>query len=297
MGVVVDGCPAGVPIDEAQIQQSLNRRRPGSSSVVSQRQEPDQIEILSGVFESKTLGTPIAVIVKNKDQRSEDYKSIKTKPRTGHADDVWKNKYGHIDHRGGGRSSGRETLSRVIGGSIAEQLVKTIYPELCVSSKALQIGPLKGDELNEESVNKLLAGAKQNGKSYGGISQVTVSNTPAGLGQPVFKKIKSDLAQAMMSIGAVNAFSLGSGFHAVTKEGTEFHSQADSTNYGGIRGGITTGEDILFQVSFKPTSSVLDVAKKGRHDPCILLRAQVVLESMTCLVLADHVLAARLDRV
>lgn len=320
LGVVIDGCPAGLSFDEKLLQKNLERRRPGSSATVSARNEGDHVEILSGVFNGKTLGTPLAMLVRNQDARSEDYAGIAHSPRPGHADDVWQEKFRHVDHRGGGRSSGRETVARVMAGSVAQMLVQALSPATRVHGYAQSIGPfsLAADEaltaqnLNTEAIDKftarfpspqqsekvreLLLRAKDEGKSYGGQAQLWVQAPPKSLGQPVFHKFKADLAQAMMSVGATASFELGEGRASSTAEGSEFHRQGESP-YGGLRGGISTGESMSFSVSFKPTASVLDVAKKGRHDPCIVPRALPVLEAMTYLVLADHLLWARQDRL
>lgn len=319
LGVVIDGCPAGVRFDTEILKKELERRRPGhhgSGQIVSGRQETDIPEVLSGVFEEKTLGTPIAIIVRNQDARSQDYQEIKNSPRAGHADDMWKNKFGHSDHRGGGRSSGRETVSRVMAGAVAQMLLKETSPKTRVMGYASQIGPfsLTPDERTQVSsknvdsfharfpsnrdveVAELLKSAQVSGDSYGGVAEILIENPPAYLGQPVFHKLKSDLAQAFLSVGATNGFELGLGFDSAEVKGTEFH-QGTQEAYGGIRGGISTGESILLKVSFKPTSSILDVAKKGRHDPCIVTRAIPVLEAMTWLVLADHWLWSKTDRI
>ncbi|MCB0350043.1 MAG: chorismate synthase [Bdellovibrionales bacterium] len=310
LGAIIEGCPAGVRYDESILAELLYRRRPGLSAATSSRQETDNPEILSGVFEGQTLGTPICVLIRNQDARSRDYDEIKSEPRVGHADDVWVDKFGHSDHRGGGRSSGRETLSRVIGGAFAKMFLNSVCPDLDVHTHAKQVGSIVHDKddfdphgewgLEAEfssALREFLTQAKVEGQSYGGIAEVHIRNAPKNLGQPVFHKLKSDLAAAMMSIGAVTGFDMGEGFDSVHLKGTEFHSAHDSKVYGGIRGGISTGEPISLRVAFKPTSSILDIAKKGRHDPCVMLRALPVLEAMTFLVLADHVLWSRLDRV
>jgi chorismate synthase len=324
LGVVIDGCPAGIVVDEALLLKELERRRPGQIGsnqqfVVSTRQEEDRPEILSGVFEGKTLGTPIAVIVRNQNQKSADYDEIKKAPRAGHADDVWKSKFGHSDHRGGGRSSGRETLSRVIAGSFARMLLNQAAPKMKIVGFASQIGPLLlGSEeeiqfltnsdasaetfvarfpsaAQQQKVSDLLTSAKSSGESWGGIAKIVVQNPSAGLGQPVFHKLKSDLAAALMSVGAVVGVEVGAGFSSVDRPGTEFHRGSQDV-YGGIRGGISTGDDIVVKVAIKPTSSILDVSKKGRHDPCIVTRAIPVLEAMVAIVLADHTLLSRMDQ-
>lgn len=307
-GVVIDGMPAGVRYDEALLLKNLSRRKPGSSAFVTARSESDQPEILSGFFEGKSLGTPIAVVVRSENQRSTDYDKIQDEARIGHADDTWKNKFGHSDHRGGGRSSGRETLNRVIAGSFAQmfmqQLSSPVLPgsasPIQVFAYAKQIGNIKIAEAMPElpkDIQTMLEKAKAEGESYGGVVECRISQVPANLGQPVFHKFKADLAQAMMSLGATIGFELGAGFEGTEMKGTEFHEKMISENYGGIRGGITTGEDIVFRVGFKPTSSIKDVAKKGRHDPCIIPRAIPVIEAICWHLLADHWLWSRTDKV
>lgn len=314
LGVVVDGCPAGLTLAVADIQKALDQRRPGQSAVVSQRQETDQVEILSGIFEGKTLGTPIAMIVRNQDARSEDYKDIQRNPRRGHADDVWKEKFLHSDPRGGGRSSGRETLSRVMAGAVAEKILKTLSPQTETLAYAQQIGPyqLQNSEVTRLQVEKSLARfpsaqsaevedflikSQKEGQSWGGTVEVRISHPPTWLGQPVFHKLKSDLAMACLSLGATTGFELGLGFSGLEMPGTEFHTSTQARAYAGIRGGVSTGEDIIFRVAFKPTSSILEVAKRGRHDPCIVIRACSVIEAMVYFVLADHLLWQRSDRI
>ncbi len=327
LGVVLEGVPAGLNVNHELLLKNLQRRRPGSSNIVSARDESDVPEILSGVFEGKTIGTPISAIVYNKDAKSEDYNAIKDSHRPGHADDVWKNKFEHSDHRGGGRSSGRETVSRVIAGSFAQMILNAISPKSSVfvfSEKIFtySIGehlplilkkldgmtqfegqdwidsfPAKFPALEtSKQIEQLLLAAKEQGKSYGGSLIVYITNPPKNLGQPVFHKLKADLASAYLSIGATSSFEVGIS-DASTQEGSHFHQQVSSEKYGGIRGGISTGENMLLRIGFKPTSTVLDIAKKGRHDPCILPRASVVVEAMTNLVLADHTLWSRLDKI
>lgn len=318
MGAVIDGCPAGVPLDLGRVQKELGRRRPGGSPEVSARRETDQVELLSGVFEGRTLGTPLAFLVHNQDARSQDYNRETQRP--GHADDVWLKKFGHSDYRGGGRASGRETLSRVIGGAVARMVMEREVPELSIVSFARSLGPFELAEeerqeflkMNEaypadsfaarfpsprrrESLTQALSELKEKGDSWGGVGEIVIRGAPAGLGQPVFRKLKSDLTAALMSVGAASAVELGDGLHQAERSGVNFHG-GSSQVYGGIRGGISTGEDIVLRVHVKPTSSILDVAKKGRHDPCILIRALPVFEAMTALVLVDHLLWRRLDR-
>ncbi len=321
LGAVIDGVPSGVKWDEKLLQAELDRRRPGSSRVVSARNEADRAEVLSGVYQGRTLGTPIGVIVRNHDARSSDYAKIARKPRRGHADDVWKSKFGHSDPRGGGRSSGRETLSRVIGGAIATMILRELLPKLKVTGFATSIGPYiltDGDRARLEKakklypadefvarfpsagqqveVEKLLVEAKSEGLSYGGLAELWVDHLPAGLGQPVFHKLRADLASAFLSVGATSYLEIGDGAESLQAEGSKFH-RGPSRVYGGMRGGISTGERLVLRVGFKPTSSVLDVAQKGRHDPCIVPRAIPVLEAMLKLVLVDHLLWQRSDRV
>ena len=317
VGVVIDGCPSGVIFNTDLLKNNLRRRKPGQSSVTTDRQENDLPEIVSGVFEEKTLGTPICILVKNKDQKSDDYQAIKDNPRIGHADDTWKQKFSHVDHRGGGRSSGRETLSRVIAGSVAQMLVQQINPQVEIKGFASSIGSFQlsekesGNIWSEDidsystrfpssrhsEVVTLLEKAKQEGESFGGVIELRMKNVPAGLGQPVFHKFKSDLAAAMLSIGATLAIEIGEGYLAASQTGQNFHQALESKKYGGIRGGITTGEEVCIKITFKPTSSIKDVAKKGRHDPCIVPRAVPVVEAMAWMVLADHLLWSRLDKI
>lgn len=318
LGVVIEGCPAGVRFNHELLNLNLQRRRPGQSLITTARNEPDAPEILSGVFEGKTLGTPICIIVRNQDQKSEDYSKIKSEARAGHADDLWAVKFGHVDFRGGGRSSGRETLARVIAGSVAQMLCSQIAPEIKVKGYASTIADftLNESERNEiwkvdtwqldsrfpsqeknAAICKLLETARAEGESYGGQVEVQIKDVPVGLGQPVFHKFKADLAAAVMSIGATTSFEFGAGAGSTAQKGTDFHKNFQSENYGGIRGGLTTGELVSFRVGFKPTSSIKDTAKKGRHDPCIVPRAVPVVEAMTWLLLADHLLWSKLDRV
>ncbi len=327
LGVVIEGCPAQIPFNEALLIKELARRRPGGkpgvAAIVSDRLEQDQPEILSGVFEKQTLGTPIAIMVRNHDTRPQDYNEIKAVTRPGHADDTWKMKFGHTDHRGGGRSSGRETLARVMGGAVAQMALDKLCPHLRIFAFASSIGPISlteaeilavekevksADEVDGFSarlplatknklVEELLLDAKQTGKSFGGEVEVLICGAPQGLGQPVFHKLKSDLAAAFMSIGATAGVELGAGREAIHAEGSVFHREASQRKYGGLRGGISTGENILFRVLFKPTATVLDTAKKGRHDPCIIPRAIPVLEAMARLTILDHILWQRQDRI
>ena len=321
MGVVIEGCPAGLTVSEEILKGELDRRRPGRWAWTSSRQEPDQAKILSGIFEGKTLGTPIAVVVFNKNQKSQDYESIKKQPRPGHSEDLWKLKFGHYDYRGGGHSSGRETLGRVIAGSFARMLIQKLCPQFKVMAFVRQIGHLKilQEEMQtaeglfesgspadkfpayfphkekSKSVGELLMQTKEDGESLGSLVELWIENLPKGLGQPLFHKFKSDLAQGIMSLGASAGFEIGLGMDSAESRGKEFHNE--KKNYGGLRGGLTTGERLCFRVAFKPPSSLGDVSKKGRHDPCIGPRAVPVLEAIACLVTADHLLWRRLDQL
>lgn len=328
LGCVIDGCPAGVSISREDIQTALDRRKPGQNAWTSARKENDVVEILSGVFEGKTLGTPIACLVRNEDAKSADYAAVENAlkvgetARTGHADDLWREKFGHSDARGGGRSSGRETVARVIAGSIARACALMIAPEIRVVGFASEIAgvtidaderavllrraePFPADSFaarlpspeKSRQVEAMLIDAVSRGLSYGGIAEIVVPVAPRGLGQPVFHKLKSDLAAAYFGVGATTGVEIGDGFLAAGEEGTHFHGSSDRQQYGGIRGGISTGEPIVSRIAFKPTSTVMDLAKRGRHDPCIVPRALPVLEAMTWLVLCDHLLWRRLDKI
>jgi chorismate synthase len=319
LGAVIDGCPAGVALDLDDFARALARRRPGQSAITTARQESDTPEILSGVFEGRTLGTPICVIVRNTDARSKDYDP--NYYRAGHADRVWQDKFGHRDHRGGGRASGRETLCRVIGGVVAEKILPT---DVRIVAFTRQVGthlatdvpavldrhvvdghPTRcPDPHAAAAIEADLETCKQSGDSRGGVIELWIDHCPPGLGEPVFRKVKALLAQAMMSIGAVVGVSLGDAPADIATRGADFHDgiSGDGKNAGlspaahGIQGGITNGERIVLQVFFKPPSTVGSMALSGRHDPCILPRAVPVVEAMAALVLADLYLAQRLDR-
>lgn len=333
LGCVIDGCPAGVSIRKEEIQMALDRRRPGQVAWTSARNETDEVEILSGLHDGVTLGTPIAMLVRNRDARSADYgvleASLKTGhvARPGHADDQWREKFGVSDSRGGGRASGRETVARVMAGAIAKNAARRLAEagsglDLRVFGFATEIA---GIAINSDERGAVLRSAKEfpadafaaripsleksrevetklvdavaNGLSYGGVAEIVIVGAPRGLGQPVFHKLKADLASAYMGVGATSGIEIGDGFDAVAEEGTEFHGGTGTERYGGIRGGISTGEPIVSRIAFKPTSTVMDLAKRGRHDPCIVPRAIPVLEAMTWLVLCDHLLWQRLDRI
>lgn len=307
LGAVVDGCPAGVPLTVDVIQASLDRRRPGQSSLTTPRKEADQVELLSGVFEDKTLGTPIAALVRNTNARSGDYDKLKTIDRKGHADFVWRERFKHRDHRGGGRTSGRETLARVIGGAVAEALLARELPGLSTVAWVSQVGPVVApapaagltradvdghptrcpDEMAADEMAALILDAKQKGDSWGGAIDVRVEGLPVGLGEPVFGKLKALLSQAVTSVGAVTGVVWGAreGVSALELPGSAFHARTDV--YGGIQGGLSNGEPVELRVYFKPPATLGEHAKEGRHDPCILPRAVPVLEAMVSLVLAD----------
>lgn len=334
VGVVVDGCPPGLAISEADIQPDLDRRKPGQSPITSPRKEEDEIAIISGVFEGKTTGTPLAMMVKNKDQRPEDYEAMKKVFRPSHADFTYIAKYGLRDGRGSGRASARETLARVAAGAIAK---KYLAEKLQMEFLALveQVGDIKTEIADKdvtaakieanivrcpdpdraEEMIALIESVRQAKDSVGGVIRGIIRNAPAGLGEPVFDKLHADLAKAMVSINAVKGFEIGSGFRGVNMRGSEhndpFVSQAGkirtATNYsGGVQGGISNGEDIVFRVAFKPVSTIgleqqtvdtagnpTTLAATGRHDPCVLPRAVPIVEAMAALVIMDHYLRFR----
>ena len=327
VGVVIDGCPAGIALDEADIQKMLNRRRPGQHDYTTARSESDTVTILSGVFEGKTTGTPISLMVHNEDHRSHDYGEIASYYRPGHADLTFDTKYGFRDYRGGGRSSGRETIGRVAAGAIAVKLLATLGISICSYTKA--IGSVSVTSFDKEAINNnplcmpdanaakkaraFLDECMAKGDSAGGIVECIVSNLPAGLGEPVFEKLDANLAKAIFSIGAVKGFEIGSGMSAASAMGTTHNdalkSNLDGTitktsnNAGGILGGISDGSDLILRAAFKPTPSIsatqstvnkdgenIDININGRHDPIIAPRAVVVVEAMTALVLVDALL-------
>ncbi len=326
IGCVVDGVPPRIPLDAAYIQKYLDQRKPGQSRHTTQRKEPDEVEILSGVFEGLTTGAPIGLLIRNVDQKSKDYGDIKDKFRPGHADFTYIEKYGIRDYRGGGRSSARETAMRVAAGAIARKVLEhQIGKKVKIQAAVVQVGTQKinrdnwdwkevsknplwvPDAKSVEKIEKYLDGVRKKGSSAGAIVEVHASGIPAGLGAPVYDKLDADIAKAMMSINAVKAIEIGAGFDAVELGGEE---NADvirkgkkflSNNAGGILGGISSGQDIVARVAFKPTSSILtpvktidmkgketEIITKGRHDPCVGLRGTPVVEAMMACVLADH---------
>lgn len=335
IGCVVDGCPPQIPLTVEEIQRDLDRRRPGQSRFTTQRQEPDQVKILSGVMEHPdtgvqvTTGTPIGLLIENTDQRSKDYSDIKDKFRPGHADFTYDTKYGLRDYRGGGRSSARETAMRVAAGAIARKVV----PGMVVRGALVQMGPHKierdrwdwsevdnnpffcPDKTTAEFWESYLDGVRKSGSSIGAVIEIVAEGVPAGLGAPIYGKLDADLASALMSINAVKGVEIGAGFAAAEKSGEENADEMRmgnqgpaflSNNAGGILGGISTGQPVVARFAVKPTSSILtprqtidrsgantEIMTKGRHDPCVGIRAVPVGEAMVACVLADHFLRHR----
>lgn len=303
IGVVIDGMPPGVDFTLEDLQKDLDRRAPGKLKGATARVEADQAEILSGVFEGKTLGSPIAVIVRNTNQRSGDYDKLKDNYRPGHADKTTQAKFGIRDHRGGGRASGRETVARVIGGYFAGLILKKVKVRAWIS----KVGPFEYKEVPDldgdygaysfpdtsktNEIEKYLVGLKTSGESRGGCVRIAIDNCPVGLGEPAFDKLKADLAKALISIGACFSFSFGLGEEMADHDGSVV--SANTENFGGIEGGISNGDRITLKVTFKPTSTIGEKATEGRHDPCIIPRAIPVVEGMVKLVLADHYLRQR----
>ena len=336
IGVVVDGCPAGLPLCEADIQELLDRRKPGQSKFTTQRKEGDEVEILSGVFEGRTTGTPISMIVRNTDQRSGDYSQIAGCYRPGHADYTFDEKFGFRDYRGGGRSSARETIGRVAAGAVAEKLLKALNVKVLAYTRS--IGPVEIQPermaLREIGNNKLcmpdreaaekaetyLEACMSDCDSAGGVVECVISGLPTGLGEPVFDKLDANLAKAVLSIGAVKGFEIGDGFGASRACGSENNdgfrmdenrSVVKTTNHsGGVLGGISDGSDVVFRAAFKPTPSIarpqetvskdgenLELIIKGRHDPVVVPRAVVVVEAMAALTAADLLLLSMTSRL
>ena len=338
LGLIIDGCPAGLAIDEAFIQAELARRRPGQSKIVTQRKEPDTVQILSGVFEGKATGTPIGMIIMNKDQKSKDYSHIADKFRPSHADFTYQEKYGLRDYRGGGRSSARETAARVAAGAIAKLflqsqgiqiaayvsqvgLIKVQQPYQELDLSQVESTPVRCPDLAvAEEMIQLIQQVRKAGDTIGGVVAGIVQGCPSGLGEPAFDKLHADLGKAMLSINACKGFEYGSGFDGVSQRGSvhndPFYKAADGsiktkTNFsGGIQGGISNGMDIYFRVAFKPVATIVaaqesvnmegeqvEVTGKGRHDPCVLPRAVPIVEAMSALVIADHLLRQRMTRL
>ena len=326
LGCVVDGCPPGMELSESDIQGDLDRRRPGSSRHTTQRKEPDQVQILSGVFEGKTTGTPIGLLIENKDQRSKDYGDIKDKFRPGHADYTYQQKYGIRDYRGGGRSSARETSMRVAAGAIARKFLRERLG-VEIHGYVAQLGPIELAATDMSIVNdnpffcadpgriaeleKFMDDLREKGDSIGAKISVRASNLPPGLGEPVFDKLGADIAHGLMSINAVKGVEIGAGFSVVTQHGSEHRDEIGPDGFskndaGGTLGGISSGQDLLASIAMKPTSSIAvpgktidksgkatEIVTKGRHDPCVGLRATPIAEAMVALVLMDHFLRNR----
>ena len=280
IGAVVDGCPPGIALSEADIQPWLDRRRPGVSRHVSPRQETDRVRILSGVYEGRTTGTPISLVIENEDARPQDYAGLPN--RAGHADSAYEAKYGLRDPRGGGRASARETAARVAAGAVA----RLVIPEVRIEARPVEVGG-SSDEAEWEAV---LDGAREVGSSVGAVVECIANGVPAGWGAPVYAKLDADLAAAVMSVNAVKGVEIGGGMGAARLRGED---NADPALAGGIAGGIATGEPIVVRAAFKPTSSVAALGVRGRHDPCVGLRGAPVVEAMVALVLADHKLLHR----
>ena len=338
VGVVVDGCPPQMDLDISAIQFELNRRKPGQSHLTTPRQEGDAVEILSGVFEGKTLGSPISMLIWNKNARPSDYEHLKDLYRPSHADFTYQEKYGIRNWQGGGRASARETIGRVAAGAIAKQILRknagtetlayvkqihTLEAEVdtdTVTLEEIEASPVRcPDPIASPKIAERIDQARRDRDSLGGIIESVARNVPAGLGEPIFDKLKADLAKAMMSLPATMGFQIGSGFDGITMTGSEHNDpyyletgdetervRTRTNNSGGIQGGISNGENIVFQVAFKPTATIgkpqqtVDVhgnevilEASGRHDPCVLVRAPAIVEAMAALVLTDHLLRQR----
>lgn len=334
LGVVVDGCPAGLEISAEDIQYELDRRRPGQSRITTQRKEADTIEILSGVFDGKTLGTPISMMVRNTDAISKSYEDIKDVYRPGHADFTYDEKYGRRDHRGGGRSSARETVGRVAAAAIAKKILNS--HGATTTGYVKQVGDIIAQDIDFEQIEEnpvrcpdpeaaeriidLIESVRKEGDSVGGTVEVVSRGLPSGLGEPVFNKLDADLARALMSIGGIRGFEVGMGFGVIEKKGSQvndlMYRKEDGTlgfrtnNSGGLLGGITSGADLVVRIAIKPTSSISQVQEtvdkkgektqlrvKGRHDPCLCPRAVPIAEAMVNLVLVDHLLTSKLSTI
>ncbi len=327
IGGILEGIPAGFSIDFIELQKDLDRRRPGQSAIVTQRKESDQVQFLSGIFEGKTLGTPIGFLVENEDQKSNDYDELQKAFRPSHADFTYQQKYGIRDHRGGGRSSARETVSRVVAGSIAKQILA--QQGIRIDAFVDQIGSLKWEEewnsglkeISESTIvrvpslelaaqmEELIRKVRKEGDTIGGSVRCVIAGVPVGLGEPVFDKLHAELGKAMLSINAVKGFEIGSGFDSISMRGSEHNDLFTTdgktqTNYsGGIQGGISNGMPIDFRVAFKPVATIMQsqetinesfeavsLSGKGRHDPCVVPRAVPIVESMAALVILDYLL-------
>ena len=326
IGCIVDGCPPGMGLAASYLQHDLDRRKPGKSRHTTQRREADEVEILSGVFEGRTTGAPIGLLIRNTDQRSQDYSKIADRFRPGHADYTYQQKYGLRDYRGGGRSSARETAMRVAAGAIAKKYLRERYNVL-IRGYLAQLGPIRIDKLDWEEVERnpffcpdpgkvaeleaYMDALRKEGDSIGARINVVASNVPLGLGEPVFDRLDADIAHALMCINAVKAVEIGAGFASVEQKGTQHRDEITpqgflSNHAGGVLGGISTGQDILASIALKPTSSIrlpgrtvningatVEVITTGRHDPCVGIRATPIAEAMLAIVVMDHALRHR----
>ena len=332
VGGVIDGCPAGVELDLEAIQRDLDRRKPGQSAIVTQRKEPDEVEFFSGIFEGKTTGTPIGFAIHNTNQKSKDYSHIKDSYRPSHADYVYDEKYGIRDYRGGGRSSARETASRVVAGAIAKQFLNPLSINAYVSAVGnikLEVDPSTvdfaeiennpvrcPDQAKAAEMEAYIKQIRKEGDTIGGIVTCVIKNVPVGLGEPVFDKLHAELGKAMLSINAVKGFEYGSGFEGTTMKGSAHNDlfNTDGTTKtnqsGGVQGGISNGMDIYFRVAFKPVATIMQnqetinskgdtiaMQGKGRHDPCVVPRAVPIVEAMAALVVADFKLLKRTNKI
>jgi chorismate synthase len=330
IGGIIEGCPAGITLDFERIALEMARRKPGQSKIVSQRKEADEVQFLSGIFEGKTTGTPIGFIIPNENQKTEDYSHLKDSFRPSHADYVYEKKYGIHDYRGGGRSSARETASRVVGGAIAKQIISNIKINAFVSSvgnifidkpyQDLDFSLIESnlvrcpDSETAAKMKQLITQVKKEGDTIGGTITCVIQNVPIGLGEPVFDKLHAELGKAMLSINAVKGFEFGSGFCGATMTGSQHNDlyNEDGTTKtnlsGGIQGGISNGMDIYFRVAFKPVATLLQKQEvltnhgeiieqqgKGRHDPCVVPRAVPIVEAMAALVIADYYLLGKIN--
>ncbi len=326
LGCIVDGCPPGLELSAADLQHDLDRRKPGKSRHVTQRREDDEVEILSGVFEGKTTGTPIGLLIRNQDQRSRDYSNIMDRFRPGHADYTYQQKYGRRDYRGGGRSSARETAMRVAAGAIAKKYLSVRYG-ITIRGYLAQLGPIRAEAFDWDEVERnpffcpdagkvaemesFMDALRKSGDSVGARINVVADGLFPGLGEPIFDRLDADIAHALMSINAVKGVEIGAGFAAVEQKGTEHRDEITPAGFlgnhaGGILGGISTGQDIVASIALKPTSSLrlpartvnlagepVTIETKGRHDPCVGIRATPIAEAMLALVLMDHALRHR----
>ncbi len=326
LGCIIDGCPPGIEITEREIQKDLDRRRPGTSRYTTARREPDAVKILSGVFEGRTTGTPVGLLIENTDQRSRDYSDIKESFRPGHADYTYEQKYGFRDYRGGGRSSARETAARVAAGAIAKKYLLEKHG-IQITGYLSQLGPIKAQRFDFEiaernpfffpdaskldELDRYIRDLKKAGDSVGAKVSVMATHVPVGLGEPVFDRLDAEIARALMSINAVKGIEIGDGFDVVEQKGSQGRDLMspngfESNHAGGILGGISSGQPILASIALKPTSSIsipgktidkhgneIDIVTKGRHDPCVGIRAVPVAEAMLAIVLMDHLLRNR----